>query len=94
MTTPATTDIPPAADKTQPIVLRQIAADDELIEIGRKAIEDNLIEWRDARMSAIGRGNGLVVNEVDGQPSKVIRFGPEVALRIGLKAIATRLEQS
>lgn len=59
----------------------------EALEIGRKAIEDALIEWRDARLSELGRNNGCVVKEKDGTASNVIRFGPEKALRIGLKAM-------
>lgn len=72
--------------------LRRIADDNELLEVGRKAIEDTLIEWRDSRLSEFMRGNGLVIREVDGKDSSIIRFGPETALRIGLKAIADHLE--
>jgi len=68
--------------------LEKIALDDELLEIGRKAIEDQLIEWRDSRLSEFNRGNGLVIRERDGSDSSVIRFGPETALRLGLLAIA------
>ena len=60
---------------------------DELLEIGRKAIEDVLIEWRDSRLSEFTRGNGLVIREKDGRNSTIIRFGPETALKIGLKAM-------
>ncbi len=60
----------------------------ELLEIGRKAIEDVLIEWRDDRLSMLGRANGLVIKEKDGGDSSIIRFGPEMALKIGLKAMA------
>jgi hypothetical protein len=34
------------------------------------------------------RNNGLVIKERDGTDSTVIRFGPEDALKIGLRAIA------
>lgn len=60
---------------------------DELLEIGRKAIEDVLVDWRDNRLSMFNRGNGLVIREKDGRDSSIIRFGPETALRIGMKAI-------
>lgn len=60
---------------------------DELLEIGRKAIEDVLVDWRDNRMSEFNRGNGLVIREEDGRDSNIIRFGPETALKIGLKAM-------
>lgn len=70
--------------------LEEIADDEALIEIGRRAIEQALVEWRDDRLSQI-RGNGLVICEVNGKPSSIIRFGPETALKIGLKAIAEAL---
>jgi hypothetical protein len=60
---------------------------DGLLEVGRKAIEDMLVEWRDARLSEFNRGNGLVIRERDGRDSDVIRFGSETALRIGIKAM-------
>jgi len=63
------------------------ALTDEDYERGRQAIEDALIEMRDARMFMV-RGNGLVVREKDGTPSDIILMGPEMALRIGLRAIA------
>ncbi len=66
---------------------------DELLEIGRKAIEDALIEWRDDRLSMFTRGNGLVIREKDGKDSSTIRFGPETALRIGLKAMGASIEK-
>jgi hypothetical protein len=59
----------------------------ELLEIGRKAIEDTLIEWRDNRLSEFTRGNGLVIRERNGKDSSMIRFGPETALRIGINAM-------
>lgn len=71
--------------------LSEIADDEALLEIGRKAVEDALIEFRDSRMGEFCRGNGLVIRERDGKPSTIIRFGPETALRIGLKAIAAHL---
>ena len=74
--------------------LRQLAGDDALLEIGRKAIEDILIEWRDARLSEPMRGNGLVVREFNGDPSSIIRFGPEFAIKIALGAIADHLEST
>jgi len=64
---------------------------DDLLEIGRKAIEDALVEWRDERLSQPMRGNGLVIRERDGRESSMIRFGPEDALRIGIKAMIAAL---
>jgi hypothetical protein len=73
--------------------LLEIATDDDLLEVGRRAIEESLVRWRDSRMSEAARCNGLVIRERDGSLSNVIRFGPEHALRIGLKAIAAELER-
>jgi len=64
---------------------------DELLEVGRKAIEDTLIEFRDGRLSEPFRGNGLVIREKDGKDSSIIRFGLETALRIGIKAMLQKL---
>lgn len=71
-------------------VLVAIVNDDELLEMARKAIEDQLVEMRDSRMFAM-RNNGLVIKEQDGSPSQIIRFGPEQAMAIGLRAIAKHL---
>lgn len=59
---------------------------DESLEIGKKAIENALVDYRDSKIFTIRR-NGLVIAEKDGTPSKIIRFGSEVALRIGINAI-------
>ena len=72
---------------SESILLDAIASNEELLEIGRLAIEAALIEFRDDRLS-MPRKNGLVIRERDGKTSDVIRFGPEQALRIGLRAIA------
>lgn len=73
--------------------LKEIADDKELMwNVGRKAIEDALVELRDARISLLGRGNGLVIREEDGTDSDTIRLGPEMALSIGLQAIIKHLE--
>lgn len=60
----------------------------EALERGRKAVEDALVDLRDARIGLVGRGNGLVIAEKDGKPSHIIRLGMEDAIRIALKAIA------
>lgn len=64
----------------------------ELLEVARRAIEDTLIEFRDSRIAVL-RNNGLVCKEKDGSPSHIIRFGPETALNIGLKAVVAHLEK-
>lgn len=71
--------------------LRKIANNDELLEIGRKAIEDLVIEFRDSRIQVM-RNNGVCCKERDGTPSDVIRFGPETAIKVGLEAIANFIE--
>ncbi|MES2155402.1 MAG: hypothetical protein V4510_09740 [bacterium] len=71
--------------------LSEIIGDASLLEVGRRAVENALIESRDGRMSELGRNNGLVIREADGRDSHIIRFGPETAIRIGLKAIAAEL---
>ncbi len=74
-------------------VLLAVAEDKKLLEIGRKAVEDALIDFRESRISQMLRGNGLVIREKDGTDSSMIRLGPEDGLRIGLKAIAAHLER-
>lgn len=75
--------------------LREIANDQNLLyNIGRKKVEDVLIDHRDDRISILGRNNGLVVREKDGTESHIIRLGTEMALGIGLKAIVDHLESS
>lgn len=76
------------AHEARNTVLEEIVEDRGLLEVGRKAVEDTLIEWRDMRLSEVGRRNGLVIREKDGSESSLVRFGPETALRIGLLAIA------
>lgn len=73
-------------------ILRYVAADACLLEIGRKAVEDLLVELRDDRVAQL-RNNGLVIKEADGKSSDTIRLGPEDALRTGLLAIAAALEK-
>ncbi len=73
--------------------LREIADDEQVLwEVARRAIEDRLVEYRDDRISMPLRNNGLVIKERDGQPSSVIRFGPEVGVRIALLALADHYE--
>lgn len=76
--------------------IKDIANNMALLEIGRAAVEKELIDWRDSRLSEPFRGNGLVIREKDGTESATIRFGTETCLRIGLRAIAEHLagEQS
>lgn len=77
----------------KPEELRKLADDQMLLEMGRRAIEDTLIEFRDSRISVLRR-NGLVCREKDGTESSIIRLGPEQAVRIALLAIADHLEKA
>lgn len=72
--------------------MENIIDDIKLLEIGRKAIEDVLIEWRDNRISMM-RNNGLVIKERNGKDSHIIRMGPEDAIRIGMRAIINHLKK-
>jgi hypothetical protein len=100
VTTPKTPNNPEAAPAGEPkvrssaVLCRRLAEDDALMEVGRKAIEDTLVEWRDSRLSEFTRGNGLVIREKDGSESSIIRMGPEAGVKIALKAIADHLEKT
>ena len=58
--------------------LTELANNEELLEIGRKAIEDVLVDWRDSRLSEFTRNNGLVIRERDGKDSTLHRGHPPV----------------
>lgn len=73
--------------------IKRIVNNPELLEIGRKAIEDVLVDFRDSRIS-IMRNNGLVIRERDGEYSRTIRLSNEDAIRIGMEAIVKSLEKS
>lgn len=72
--------------------LNTIINNPELIEIARKAIEDEAIEMRDSRIGIINRANGIVVKEQDGSPSSIIRIPTDQAVIIALQAIAKHLD--
>ena len=75
-------------------VLRRIAGDDSVMyEVGRRAVEDVLIDFRDSGLSILGRNNGLVVKYADGTPSDIIRLPIEDAVRIAMNAMADHLEK-
>jgi hypothetical protein len=79
--------------KIDPDALRHIANDHELLwNIARRAIEDELIDWRDNGRFVL-RNNGFVVKYSDGTPSDIIRFGPEVGVRIALLALADHFDE-
>ncbi len=72
--------------------LLELADNNELLEVGRRAIELELIDWRDRRLFTL-RNNGLVIKEKDGTDSSIVRFGSEVALKIGLRAMHEHLDK-
>jgi hypothetical protein len=73
--------------------LENLAKNEDLMEVGRKAIEDELVDWRDRRLSTLLRNNGFTIKEKNGKPSDIIRFGPEVGVDIALRAIAKHLRK-
>lgn len=81
------------ADQVRARMLRALSEDQAALETARKAIEDTLVEWRESRLSEPLRGNGLVIKESDGTHSHVIRFGPETAMQVGLRALAAAAEK-
>lgn len=64
--------------------------DDVALEAARKAVEDVLIERRDARMFVIA-GNGLTVRESDGSGSEIMRLRTVDGLHIGIRAYLNAL---
>jgi hypothetical protein len=73
--------------------LRELAEDRETLwNVARKAIEDELVDWRDRGLFTL-RNNGFTIKFEDGEPSDVIRFGPEAGVRIALLALADHLEK-
>lgn len=64
----------------------------DLLEVGRIAIEDALIDLRNSRIAMPFRNDGLVIREEDGTSSSIIRLGTEDALRIGIRAILKHLD--
>jgi hypothetical protein len=67
--------------------------DPDALTAAHVAVEDVLIELRDARIAVVGPANGLVVKEKDGELSSVVRLGTRAALDIGIKAYLAALEQ-
>ena len=68
------------------MTLEQALLSDDVLEVGRKAVEDTLIDFRDSRISVFC-GNGFVVKEKDGSPSDIIRLPIAAGINIALKAM-------
>lgn len=73
--------------------VRAMAEDDDLLLAAHKALEDELIERRDAGISLMGPANGLVVRYRNATPSDAIRIPTREAVHMALFAIAKRLEE-
>lgn len=73
--------------------LRRLADDNNLIyNVGRRSVENALVDLRDSRISIMGRNNGLVIREKDGEESSTIRLGTDMAIAIALRSIADHIE--
>ena len=69
----------------------QMLEDEALVQEACRAIFRSLENYRDSRLSTVAVGHGLVIKEEDGAPSAVIRFAPDIAVRLALTAMANRL---
>jgi hypothetical protein len=69
-------------------VIAQILDEPALLEIARKAVEDELIDFRDLGMWVGIHNNGFACKDADGTPSAVIRFGTIFGLQTALRAIS------
>lgn len=65
----------------------------EALTAAHLAVEDMLVEMRDARIGVLGRGNGFIINEYDGSPSSIMRLGTREGLRIGIEAYLAAIGQ-
>jgi hypothetical protein len=63
------------------------------LTLAHAAVEDVLIEFRDARISVMGPANGFVVKERDGSLSDIMRLGTRDGLAIGIKAYLAAIQQ-
>jgi hypothetical protein len=66
--------------------MAEIELDESALALAHLAVEDTLIRFRDRRIGVLGKANGFVVNERNGEPSPVMRLGTRDGLRIGIKA--------
>lgn len=69
--------------------MNDVELDQDALTAAHVAIEDVLIEMRNARMFVIHPANGFVVKERDGTPSDVMRLGTRMGLSIAIKAYLT-----
>ena len=73
------------------MVLDTLKTRPDLVEIGRLAVEDMLIDMRNSAISVTNR-NGFAVHDKDGTPNGIIRLPIEIGVNIFLGAIAEHLE--
>ena len=73
--------------------LKSVAEHPELLDDLRLEIENELVKRRGARVSTM-YNNGLVIKEVDGSPSDVIRMGHAEALCIALHKLANMVKNN
>lgn len=67
--------------------------DQDALTMAHLAVEDQLVELRDARISIMGPANGLIIRERDGSESPWMRMGTRDALEIGIAAYLAHLEE-
>ncbi len=65
--------------------------DEDALTAAHIAVENALVEMRDARVSVIGPRNGFVIRERNGDPSSVLRLGTRDGLRLGIAAYLNAL---
>jgi len=63
-----------------------VTIDENALTAAHLAVEDVLVDFRDARISVLGPANGFVIRERDGEPSDVMRLGTRDGLRIAIEA--------
>ena len=82
-------------DNVDSVVLRRAAETTEMLEAGRKAVEDVLVEFRDSCISIPFQGNGFGIRDKEGKDVGVlIRLSTADGLRIALKAMADHVAEN
>ena len=64
-----------------------MSARDELLTKMHVAVENELIERRDACISVMGPANGMIVRAYDGSPSPIMRMGTREAMGVALDVV-------
>lgn len=88
------TGLPSEDERVLGDALEALSKDEAALAVGVAAVEAELLEWRESGLQMGPRGNGFVIKTEAGEASSVIRFGPEVGVRVALKAIAASLDGS